>query len=195
MIISMDQVQVVVLNPDNTESTYSYKQLRGKIQKKFLNNLVYDNQQERLHIDDQVSIDDGPFKGNSGVVRCLWKNFIYVYCSNIITHSHMVVCKSREVSIIGIHHDNSEVVIQTRQKQSNDIGRYVTILHGPNKGLRGTIRSTTNDTVTVQLMARKFFVTLKKKDILFCDDGISCVSFRYVCRYGKYGSRNQSVVL
>ena len=144
MIISMDQVQVVVLNPDNTESTYSYKQLRGKIQKKFLNNLVYDNQQERLHIDDQVSIDDGPFKGNSGVVRCLWKNFIYVYCSNIITHSHMVVCKSREVSIIGIHHDNSEVVIQTRQKQSNDIGRYVTILHGVNKGLRGTIRSTTS---------------------------------------------------
>lgn len=63
--------------------------------------VALDKDNNPIHVKDQVTVIDGPFKGKSAVVKHIYRSYVFLHSKSVIEQGGMFVCKSRLMQVIG----------------------------------------------------------------------------------------------
>lgn len=63
------------------------------------NSNLLDVRQNQVHENDAVLIVEGDYKGRTGTVKRIWRNFVYVKCSSISEYNGIVLVRNRQIEL------------------------------------------------------------------------------------------------
>ena len=90
IIIQLATQSLTVLDQQNKVKTFDIKLIRSKKNMVSRTNTLLDVRQMQVREGDSVLIVEGDFKGKNGVVKRIWRNFVFV-------HNGIVLVRNRQI--------------------------------------------------------------------------------------------------
>ena len=89
--------QLTVLDQQGKIRTFNLYLIRSKKNNISRNSTLLDAEQSQVQENDPVRIKEGDYKGKSGTVKRIWRNFVYVKCPSISEYNGIVLVRNRQI--------------------------------------------------------------------------------------------------
>jgi transcription elongation factor len=119
---------------------------------------------------------NGPYKGKKGVIRNIFKNFVFLYNQDFISTNGIFVDKSENLEIMGsellsdnMYHGKVNIR-KPPEPLRKSVGTLVRIVHGNWKGYIGILKKVTDKNALVELTSKNKTITIDISFIQTIDD-------------------------
>lgn len=118
--------------------------------------------------DDTVKIIGGPYKGKKGVIRNIFRNFVFLYNQDFVSTNGIFVDKTENLEIMGselladsYNMTGSKVNYKRIPEELRKlIGNFVKIIKGNWKGYIGTLKKVNDKNASVELSSKNKTITV-----------------------------------
>ncbi len=124
-----------------------------------------------------MKIVNGPYKGKKGVIRNIFKNFVFLYNQDFVSTNGIFVDKSENLEIMGseLLTDNNIYsgkvnIRKPPEPLRKSIGSLVRIVVGNWKGYIGILKKVTDKNAAVELTSKNKTITIDILHIQTIDD-------------------------
>lgn len=97
IIIQLATQSLTVLDQQNKVKTFDIKLIRSKKNMVSRTNTLLDVRQMQVREGDSVLIVEGDFKGKNGVVKRIWRNFVFVHVAGLNENNGIVLVRNRQI--------------------------------------------------------------------------------------------------
>ena len=96
IIIQLAQ-SLTVLDQQNKVRTFDIKFIRSKKNTISRTSTLLDVRQMQVREGDSVLIVEGDFKGKNGIVKRIWRNFVFVHVAGLNENNGIVLVRNRQI--------------------------------------------------------------------------------------------------
>lgn len=97
IIIQLAAQSLTVLDQQNKVRTFDIKFIRSKKNTISRTSTLLDVRQMQVREGDSVLIVEGDFKGKNGIVKRIWRNFVFVHVAGLNENNGIVLVRNRQI--------------------------------------------------------------------------------------------------
>ena len=97
IIIQVAAQSLTVLDQQNKVRTFDIKFIRSKKNTISRTSTLLDVRQMQVREGDSVLIVEGDFKGKNGIVKRIWRNFVFVHVAGLNENNGIVLVRNRQI--------------------------------------------------------------------------------------------------
>ena len=97
IIIQLAAQSLTVLDQQNKVRTFDIKFIRSKKNTISRTSTLLDVRQMQVRVGDSVLIVEGDFKGKNGIVKRIWRNFVFVHVAGLNENNGIVLVRNRQI--------------------------------------------------------------------------------------------------
>ena len=97
IILPLAAQSLTVLDQQNKVRTFDIKFIRSKKNTISRTSTLLDVRQMQVREGDSVLIVEGDFKGKNGIVKRIWRNFVFVHVAGLNENNGIVLVRNRQI--------------------------------------------------------------------------------------------------
>ena len=99
MIIQLSPQTITVLDQHSKVRTFDIKIIRNKKNMVSRTSTLVDSRHNQVHEGDAVSIVEGEYKGRNGMVKRIWRNYVYIHSKEVPENNGIMLVRNRQVEL------------------------------------------------------------------------------------------------
>ena len=99
VIIQLAPQTIKVLDQHGKVRTFDIKIIRNKKNMASRTSTMVDSRHNQVHEGDAISIVEGEYKGKNGMVKRIWRNYVYIHCKEVSENNGIVLVRNRQIEL------------------------------------------------------------------------------------------------
>lgn len=99
MIIQLSPQTITVLDQQNKVRTFDIKIIRNKKNMISRTSTLVDSRHDQVHECDAITVVEGEYKGKNGMVKRIWRNFVFVHSKEVPENNGIILVRNRQVEL------------------------------------------------------------------------------------------------
>jgi transcription elongation factor SPT5 len=137
-----------------------------------------DSKRNPISKDDTVKIINGPYKNKRGVIKNIFKNFVFLYNQDFVSTNGIFVDKSENLEIMGselladsYNLNGAKVNLRKVPEELRQyVGKLVRIIRGNWKGHMGILKRVSDKNAAIELTSKNKIITIDIGSIAPAED-------------------------
>jgi transcription elongation factor SPT5 len=133
------------------------------------NNITRNDKNQTLKVGDSVRILQGKFKGQTGTIKHIYNDLLFIYNPDFIQNVGIVIEKANNAYLLSAQRTNGKGAGPKGGKDEL-LGKRCVIKTGPWKGYQGIVKDGNEKTVRLELTAKCQIIDVKRELVMLLSD-------------------------
>jgi len=129
------------------------------------NNMTRNDKSQTLRINDSVRILQGKYKGQTGIIKHIYNDLLFIYNPDVTQNMGVVIEKANNAYLLSSQRTTAGKPSGPKVKD-NLLGQKCTIKSGPWKGYQGIVKDGNEKTVRLELTAKCMIIDVKRELVI-----------------------------